>query len=150
VNPEHTRPIFVPRGAGTVLESLAVVHKLTTDQTAGTCYLFESTFEPGSGNRMHLHRHEDEIGYVLDGVLEVRTGGEARLLEAGGLARLPRGIPHGLRNPSTTSSSRYLFIAVPAGLDRWFDAVARAARDGSLDDTVFRELSLEHGLEWLE
>jgi quercetin dioxygenase-like cupin family protein len=149
VDPDHARPIFVPPGSGTVLESLAVVHKLTTAETDGTCYLFESTFEPGAGNRLHLHHREDEIGYVLDGALEVRLGTGSRILEAGGLARLPKGIPHAIRNPAGTPS-RYLFIAVPAGLDRWFDAVAAARRDGVLDDAGFDELSRAFGLEWFE
>ncbi len=139
----------MPPGAGTFLESLRVTHKLTTGQTDGSCYLFESTFDPGMGNRLHVHGREDEIGYVIEGTLEIRLGGEAQVLETGGLARLPRGIPHAIRNPST-EPSRYLFIAVPAGLDRWFDAVVRAEQDGPLGDDAFRELSRQFGLEWLE
>jgi quercetin dioxygenase-like cupin family protein len=149
VDPDDAYPIFVPPGAGTALDFLAVTHKLTTRQTGGSCYLFESTFEPRTGNRMHRHRREDEIGYVLEGALEVRLGEEARVLEVGGLARLPRGIPHAVRNPLATPS-RYLFIAVPAGLDQWFDALARARDDGSLDDALHDELSGQFGIEWLE
>jgi hypothetical protein len=70
-------------------------------------------------------------------------------MEAGGLARLPKGIPHAIRNPSR-AASRYLFIAVPAGLDRWFDALAQARREGSLDDARSAELTRQYGVEWLE
>ncbi len=48
------------------------------------------------------------------------------------------------------TTSRYLFLAVPGGLDRWFDAVADAKSDGSLDDALFRKLSDEFGIGWLE
>ena len=149
MNPEDAEPIFVPPGAGTALDFLSITHKLTTRQTGGSCYLFESTFEAGAGNRLHRHQREDEIGYVLDGVLEVRLGQGTRVLEAGGLARLPRGIPHAVRNPLATAS-RYLFIAVPAGMDEWFDALARARDDGSLDDALHGELSRQFGIDWLE
>lgn len=149
MDPEHARPVFVPRGAGAVLEALSVTHKLTSDQTDGSCYLFESAFGPGEGNRMHRHQREDEIGYVLEGSLEVRLGDRSRILETGGIARLPKGIPHAIRNPSTTPS-RYLFIAVPAGLDRWFDAIALATEIGSLDAAGFDALAREYGIEWLE
>jgi quercetin dioxygenase-like cupin family protein len=149
VDPAHMRPIFVPPGTGTFLASIGVTHRLTGEQAGGSCYLFESTFEPGVGNRLHVHRDEDEIGYVLEGALEVRVEGEAKVLEAGGLARLPKGIPHAIRNPLTTSS-RYLFIAVPAGLDRWFDEVARARADGTLDDARSEQLAREFGVRWLE
>ena len=143
------RPLFVPAASGELLAYLGVTPRLTSAQTGGACAIFESTFEPGDANRLHVHGREDEIAYVLDGVLEVRTLAETRALEAGGIAHLPRGLAHGLRNPSG-SASRYLFIAVPGGLDRWFDAVTEAHRDGELDDARFEALSLDFDLRWLE
>ena len=143
------RPVFVPSGAGTALDFLAVTHKLTSQQTGGAYYLFESTFEPGTGNGLHIHRREIEVGYVLEGALEIRLGDRTQVLEAGGVAHLPMNIAHAMFNPLTTRS-RYLFIAVPGGLDRWFDALAEAKRDGSLDDAAYRRLSREYGIEWVE
>jgi quercetin dioxygenase-like cupin family protein len=149
VSTPDAEPIFVPPGAGTSLDFMAVTHKLSTRQTGGSCCVFESAFEPGVGNRLHRHQREDEIGYVLDGALEVRLGQATRILETGGPARLPRGIPHAIRNPLATTS-RCLFIAVPAGTDQWFDALAEAKRDGSLDDALHGELSRQFGIDWLE
>ena len=54
-----------------------------------------------------------------------------------------------IRNPLKTSS-RYLFMAIPAGLDHWFDALAAARQAGTLDDALYRQLSLDYGIEWLE
>jgi quercetin dioxygenase-like cupin family protein len=142
-------PTFVPARSGTVLDFLAVTHKLTSEQTGGAIYLFESAFEPGTGNRMHVHGREDEIGFVIEGALEIRLAGRSEVLEAGGIARLPRGIPHAIRNPLETAS-RYLFMAVPAGLDRWFDALAQAERDGLLDDAMSQTLAKDFGIDWLE
>lgn len=149
VTSENRQSVFVPPHAGTVLDFLGVTHKLTSQQTGGAYYLFETAFDPETGNQLHVHRHEDEIGYVLEGALEVRLRDQTHVLEAGGMARLPKGLPHAIRNPLTTPS-RYLFLAIPGGLDRWFDAVARAKRDGSLDDARFRKLSDEFGIGWLE
>lgn len=142
-------PVFVAARSGRVLDFLAVTHLLTSQQTDGACYLFESTFDPETGNRLHVHGREDEIAYVLEGALEVRLPAETRSLEAGGVARLPKGLPHAIRNPLKTPS-RYLFIAVPGGLDLWFDAVADAKRDGLLDDAMFRKLSVDFDIGWLE
>ena len=149
MRPDETGPTFVPAHSGTVLDYLSVTHKLTSQQTGGTIYLFESAFEPGTGNRMHVHGREDEIGFVIEGALEVRLADRSEILEAGGIARLPKGIPHAIRNP-LDSPSRYLFMAVPGGIDRWFDAVARAERDGLLDDAMFQRLSKDSGIDWLE
>ena len=62
--------------------------------------------------------------------------GERWSLDAGGVACLPKRLPHAIRNP-LDKPSRYLFIAVPGGLDLWFDAVTDAKRDGLLDDAMF-------------
>ncbi len=149
MRPDETGPTFVPARSGTVLDFLGVTHKLTSQQTGGSIYLFEAAFEPGDGNRMHIHGREDEIGFVIEGALEVRLADRSEILEAGGIARLPKGIPHAIRNPLDTRS-RYLFMAVPGGLDRWFDAVAQAERDGLLDDAMFQRLSNDFGIDWLE
>jgi quercetin dioxygenase-like cupin family protein len=149
VKADDSQPVFVPPHSGTVLDFLGITHKLTTEQTGGAYYLFETAFGPGDGNQLHIHRREDEIGYVVEGALEVRLGDQTRVLDAGGIARLPKGRPHAIRNPLETPS-RYLFMVVPAGLDRWFDAVAVAKSDGTLNDEVYHRLSHEFGIEWLE
>jgi quercetin dioxygenase-like cupin family protein len=143
------QPIFVPPHAGKKLDFRSVTDMLTGKQTNGAYYLFESVFGPGVGNRLHIHRREDEVGYVLEGALEVRLAGQTHVLEAGGVAHLPKNIPHAIRNPLETPS-RYLFMAIPAGLDQWFDALEAAERNGTLDDEVYQKLSLDYGIKWLE
>ena len=149
VNTDDTEPIFLPPHSGRLLDFLGVTHRLTSEQSGGSIYIFESAFEPGAGNRLHVHSREDEIAYVLEGALEVRLQDRTAVLEAGGVSRLPKTVPHALRNPLETPS-RYLFLAVPGGLDRWFDALADANEDGSLNEALFRTLSEEFGIDWLE
>jgi mannose-6-phosphate isomerase-like protein (cupin superfamily) len=143
------QPIFVPPHSGKVLEFLGVTHKLTSQQTGGAYYLFESVFGPGDGNRLHVHRREDEVGYVVEGALEIRLADQTVAVEAGSVAHLPKNIPHAIRNPLKTPS-RYLFMTIPAGLDQWFDALEAARTNGALEDAMFRKLSLDYGIEWLE
>ena len=149
MNTDDTEPIFLPPHSGRLLDFLGVTHRLTSEQSGGSIYIFESAFEPGAGNRLHVHSREDEIAYVLEGALEVRLRDRTAVLEAGGVSRLPKTVPHALRNPLETPS-RYLFLAVPGGLDRWFDALADAKEDGSLSEALFRALSEEFGIGWLE
>jgi quercetin dioxygenase-like cupin family protein len=149
VKSNNPQPIFVPPHSGKKLEFRAVTHKLTGQQTGGAYYLFESVFDPESGNRLHVHRREDEVAYVLEGALEVRLSDQTLVVEAGNVAHLPKNIPHAIRNPLKTPS-RYLFMAIPAGLDQWFDALETAEREGTLDEALYRKLSLDYGIEWLE
>lgn len=148
-SPGDPDPVFIPPGSGRALDFLSVTHKLTSTQTGGAYCLFESLFEGGAGNRLHTHDREEEVGYVLEGALEVRLRDGTHVLEAGGLARLPKHLPHALRNPLTTPS-RYLFLAVPGGLDLWFDALANARDDGLLDEELFTKLSDDYGIAWPE
>ena len=149
MNSDYHQPIFVPADSGKKLEFRAVTHKLTGQQTGGAYYLFESVFGPWDGNRLHVHHREDEVGYVLEGALEIRLADQTVVVEAGSVAHLPKNIPHAIRNPLKTPS-RYLFMTIPAGLDQWFDALDAARNDGTLDDAMYRKLSLDYGIEWLE
>jgi quercetin dioxygenase-like cupin family protein len=143
------QPILVPQAAGKLLEFISVRHKLTGAQTGGAYYIFDSVWEPGAGNRLHVHSREDEFAYVLKGALEVRLPDQVLVVEAGGMAHLPRHIPHALRSPLETAS-HYLFMAVPAGMDQWFDALDAARQAGTLNPARFDELALEFGIEFLE
>jgi quercetin dioxygenase-like cupin family protein len=147
--PGEPQPIVLPPGSGRLLDFLGVTHRLTSEQSSGAIYIFESAFEPGTGNRLHVHSREDEIAYVLEGALEARLRDRSEILEAGGLVRLPKNLPHAIRNP-LDMTSRYLFLAVPGGLDRWFDALADAEVSGILNDALLRKLSEDHGIGWLE
>ena len=149
MNLDGSRPIFVPPNSGKKLEFRSVTHKLTGQQTGGAYYLFESVVGPEDGNRLHIHRREDEVGYVLEGALEIRLADQIVVVEAGSVAHLPKNVPHAIRNPLKTPS-RYLFMTIPAGLDQWFDALETARRGGTLDDALYRKLSLDYGIEWLE
>jgi quercetin dioxygenase-like cupin family protein len=147
---ENLKPIAVPAEAGRVLDLIGVRHKLIEDQTGGAVYLFESEFGPGDGNRLHVHRYEDELAYVVEGALTIRLGDQDLQVGAGGIAYLPKSIPHAIQNPLTTPS-RYLFAAIPGGsLERCFEAVQSAAEAGSLDNATRRELFLKYGVEFLE
>lgn len=149
MNPDYPQPIVIPHDSGKVLEILGVTHKLTQGQTGGAYYLFEFEFDPESGNRLHVHQHEDEVVHVLEGAIEIRLGDRKLQAFAGGVAHLPKRIPHALYNPLKTRS-RYLGIAIPGGMENFFDELSAAQEAGILDDTTHRRISQKYGIEWLE
>ena len=145
----HLQPVVVPPNIGKVLKSLGVTHKLTPQQTSSDYYLFEFEFDPESGNRLHVHRYEDEVVYVLKGAIEIRLADQKLQAVTGGIAHLPKHIPHALYNPLKTPS-RYLGIAIPGGLENFFDELATAQEAGALDDATHNKISQKYGIEWLE
>ena len=149
MNPYHPQPVVIPPDEGKVMEFIGIKHKLTQQHTGGAYYLFEFEFDPESGNRLHVHRHEDEVVHVLEGEIEIRLGDGTLRASVGGVAHLPKRIPHGLYNPLKTRS-RYLAIAIPGGMENFFDELSAAQEAGSLNDAEHRRISLKYGIEWLE
>jgi len=96
-----------------------------------------------------VHSYENEVVYVLEGAIEVRLDNQKLQAVTGGVAHLPKHIPHALYNPMKTPS-RYLGMAIPGGMENFFDELAVAQETGTLDDATHRKISLKYGIEWLE
>jgi len=104
---------------------------------------------PESGYRLHVHRYEDEVVYVLEGAIEIRLDNQKLHAGVGGAAHLPKKIPHALYNPLKTPL-RFLAMAIPGGMENFFDDLSLAKEDGTLDDATHKIISQKYGIEWLE
>jgi mannose-6-phosphate isomerase-like protein (cupin superfamily) len=58
---------------------------------------------------LHLHRHDDEAWYVLDGTLRVQVGADEIEAGPGSAVFVPRGTPHTYWNPDS-KPVRYLLV----------------------------------------
>ena len=86
----YPQPVAIPPGSGKQFKFMGITHKLTQLQTGGAFYLFESEFEPETGNSLHVHRYEDEVDYVIQGGIEIRLDNKELQAHAGGIAHLPK------------------------------------------------------------
>ena len=143
------KPITIPPGSGKIFKSVGVTNKLTGAQTGGAYSLFEVELEPESGTLLHVHRYEDEIVYVLKGEIEIRLATQRLHALKGGVAYLPKNIPHAFYNPLKTPL-KILVTAIPGGLEDYFDELEAALAIGPLDDELHNKISLKYGIEWLE
>ena len=75
------------------------------------------------GAPMHVHEHEDEYSYVLEGEVGVQIGDEVRYATVGDLVVKPRGVPHAFWN-RTDEPARLLEIISPGGFERYFAELA--------------------------
>jgi quercetin dioxygenase-like cupin family protein len=102
--------------------------KATGESTGGSLVLLENLTTPGGGPPPHIHTHEDEFFYVLDGTFEIRIGDEVHDLGPGGFAHVRRGTVHNFRNTADTPS-RILVGFTPSGMEGFFRESGRPATD---------------------
>lgn len=143
------QPVAILSDGGRKLQNLGLTHKLTSDQTNGALYVCEAVFGPESGSPLHIHHYEDEVIYVLEGVIDIRLDNENLHAPAGGMVHLPKKIPHAIQNPLKTPL-RIMVYAIPGGLEHYFDDVDAALQNGSFNAEIHTEISKKYGLEWLE
>jgi mannose-6-phosphate isomerase-like protein (cupin superfamily) len=111
----------------------------------------------------HVHQHEDEYSYVLEGEVGFEVGDEVFTAGADQLVAKQRGIRHAFWNPADRPA-RILEVISPAGFERYFEELAQLippirpdrdlaglaelqARYGvEMDFSSIERLSREHGL----
>src|SRR6476620_9766788 len=73
---ETTVPIIRGPGEGRVVGVLRdqSTFKVTSEETGGAYAILEQKIPPGHGPPLHVHRHETEIFYVLEGEFEITIG----------------------------------------------------------------------------
>jgi quercetin dioxygenase-like cupin family protein len=103
--------------------------KATAAQTGGLFGLKESKAPRGGGPPLHVHEHEDEACYVLEGEVTFFVGEDVIPASAGAWVYLPRRIPHSLRIES--GEARTLWLVVPGGFESFFVDTFPAAVQGS-------------------
>jgi quercetin dioxygenase-like cupin family protein len=100
-------------------------------ETEGRFDLSLVTQPPGIAPPMHVHTHEAEAFYVLEGTMIYQAGEECHQLAAGSFIYLPKGVPHAFRITGSTPA-RVLGLIAPAGLMNLYDEVGMPARERRL------------------
>ncbi|TDO55449.1 quercetin dioxygenase-like cupin family protein [Kribbella sp. VKM Ac-2571] len=101
----------------------------TSAETAGAFLLFEFVGEQGKVTPLHIHPASDETFYLLDGEIQLDLDGKKRNLSTGGVAVIPRGVPHAFRVVSPTT--RFLTIQTPGTDEAFYRLASEPAPDGS-------------------
>lgn len=70
---------------------------LSKDANADGISIIEHLLPTGFGPPFHIHRDEDETFYILEGEFRFKQGEAVRHAQAGDVAYLPKGVPHGFR-----------------------------------------------------
>ncbi len=133
--------------------------KATAEQTGGEFFLVEEHVPRGTSPPLHVHPHDDETFYVVEGELTFYLGDGQTVpsqtvpASAGSFLHIPKGyFPHAFRVDSETA--RFLVRTTPRH-EQFFRASAKPARSRTipppepLDMEKIRAAGAEYGVEIL-
>jgi quercetin dioxygenase-like cupin family protein len=106
---------------------------------------------PAPGPPLHVHAVEEETIYLIAGQLRVTRHEQVIGLSGGGIAHVPKGVPHMLANIGA-DAARLLIIQSPPGAERYWAKAAElmAASGGSPDPASMQQLALDHHIHFSE
>jgi quercetin dioxygenase-like cupin family protein len=124
-----------------------LVHLIPSEKTGGAFSVVEFFAEPGKGVGLHVHEHEEELVYLLQGQIEVSLEGQKMTATEGTCALLPRNIPHGFTNTGKTTV-RLLAILLPGKLDNFFVKLDEELSVNRDHEKIIGELCAKFGLSF--
>ena len=132
---QSQRPAGIPTDQGRSLQlgGLGVVFKIGAEATGGSLAVVEHPIGPGVLIFPHVHQHEDEYSFVIEGTIGARVGDQVLEARPGDCIVKPRGVPHTFWNPNPTTA-RVLEIISPAGFEGYFDELAEIFAAGTPPD----------------
>jgi quercetin dioxygenase-like cupin family protein len=121
---------------------------ISSAETDGNFALLEACGPPGDQPPLHVHHHDDEGFYVLEGELTLWVGDEVHVLHAGEGMLAPRGVPHTLRVGD--SEARWLVTSTPAGFEGFVRAIGTPEPSTAMPDPdELTRVAAVHGIEIL-
>jgi quercetin dioxygenase-like cupin family protein len=145
---ETAVPIIHPPGSGRAVGVLdgRSIFKVLPEETQGAYAVLEQTVPAGQGPPLHVHRHETEIFYILEGKFELRVGDQTLTVLPGAIATCPRDIPHTFRNIGD-APGKLLLTIIPGRFGNYFIEVDTIPHD---DHAAIKALTAKYDVEILE
>ena len=134
-------------GRSVWLGGMGVAFKLSGAETGGAFAVVEHPIEPGRLILPHVHEHEDEYSYVLEGTIGARVGDHEVVAGQGSYVIKPLGLMHTFWNAGP-GPARLAELISPAGFEKYFAELAEAE-----DPDWRQELAAKYGVtysdEWV-
>ena len=149
---ENGTPLLLAAGEGAPYWTMGMLMtiKAAAGQTQSGFGVMEALMPAGSAPPFHIHHHEAEINYVLDGLITFQCGDQVGEYGPGSFIYLPQGVPH--RFKAGPEGARMLGIVAPGGLEHLYvepGEPAQALRLPEAPPDVAKWLSLaaRYGIE---
>ena len=120
--------------------------KVSTKDTDGDVYVFESTRLKEGGPSYHLHFEQDEFWYVLQGEFLFKVGEETFTGKAGDTVFGPRKVPHAFAKVGEGEGKLLMFFQPAGKMEEMFRKISEGVTKDMTEEQQdkFRE---EHGIK---
>ncbi|WP_461088334.1 cupin domain-containing protein [Spirosoma gilvum] len=130
----------------TLLQGDTFFTKISTQDTNGDLFVFESTRLKEGGPSHHYHFNQDEWWYVLQGEFLIKVGETTYHAKAGDSVFGPRMVPHSFAKVGE-GEAKLLMIFQPAGrMEEYFKKVSEGATKDLTEEQRIR-LNEEFGVK---
>ncbi|TDE17111.1 cupin domain-containing protein [Dyadobacter psychrotolerans] len=129
-----------------LLEGDTFYTKVSSKDTNGDLYVFESTRVKIGGPSLHVHAEQDEWWYILEGEFKIKIGEDLFEVKAGDSVFGPRGVPHTFSKVGE-GTARMIITFQPAGkMEQFFTSISEGVMKGKSEkeQDAFR---IAHGFE---
>jgi len=150
--------VYRPSGTGDTFWGPGDMYRFLVkgEETGGAYFAMEAIVPPGGGPPPHIHRHEDETFYVVEGSVDIKLGDTWVAAGVGDFVNVPRGEVHCFHN-SGAEPARMILTFTPAGIERFFEETLERALDPSqpppdnVDEVAARYVAAapHYGLEFV-
>jgi quercetin dioxygenase-like cupin family protein len=124
----------------TATESTPPLVLVSGEQTGGRFAVIETRERRDAAPPRHIHAHEDEVVYVLEGRVLFETAGEQIPAAAGACVFLSRESEHSYRVES--DEARLLIVVAPAGLEGYYRELHQPAAQRTAQPEIERLVTL--------
>lgn len=123
------------------------IRYLIDGSSTGSAGIFELTVPPGSNvPPPHSHTNNEEIIYVLEGVLRYTVGAETRDLSPGETMHTPKGAVHAFANPFEGQARALVVNSPDIGAQFFKDVAAVLGAGGPPDKAALVRVMGRYGL----
>jgi quercetin dioxygenase-like cupin family protein len=120
-----------------------ILFKVLTQDTGSGLFVIEHKNLGHGGPPVHIHPHQDEWFYVMEGEVLFQVGGERETLRAGESVLGPRGIPHGFMGAGEKPA--HMIIAfTPAGMMEGFFRETAVPNGPPMDAHLFAKYDMQY------
>jgi quercetin dioxygenase-like cupin family protein len=120
-----------------------ILFKVLPRETSGGLFVIEHKGLGHGGPPVHIHPHQDEWFYVMEGEVLFQVGSERKRLGAGESVLGPRGVPHGF--VGVGEKPAHMIIAfTPAGMMEGFFREAAVPNGPAMDARLFAKYDMQY------